>query len=328
MSAFSRDVLRIDAAAECERIVGFIRDRLAGMKRRGLVVALSGGVDSSVVGALAVRALGAERVFGLLLPERESSQETRLLGDRIVAELGIRHVLEDITPLLDAAGCYRRRDDAIASAVPGYDKRWRCKVVLPPVLDSDRYRLSEVIARSPQGLEVRARLGAQAYLEVVAATNFKQRCRKMLEYHHADRLGYAVAGTPNLAEYDLGFFVKLGDGAADVKPIAHLYKTQVYAIAQHLGVPDEIRRRTPTTDTYSLAQTQEEFYFSLPYDLTDLCLFARRHAIPEEIAAPVLGLDVEQVRRVFRDLDGKRAVARYLHLEPQVIAREAERRAL
>jgi NAD+ synthase len=316
---FTREVLKIDPAHETERIVGFIREVLARMKKRGAVVALSGGVDSSLVGALLVQALGKDRVFGLLLPEKESSEETRRLGDLIVAHLGIRHAVEDISPLLEAAGCYRRRDEAIRSAIPRYGAGWRSKVVLPPAHESDRFRISEVVARAPDGEEVRVRLGAAGYLALVAATNFKQRCRKMLEYHHADRLAYAVAGTPNLAEYDLGFFVKLGDGAADLKPIAHLYKTQVYALAEHLGVPEEIRRRPPTTDTYSLEQTQEEFYFSLPYALTDLCLYARRHLIGEVEAAPVLGLTVEEVRRVFRDLDGKGAVARTLHLEPQVV---------
>ncbi|HEY6032912.1 MAG TPA: NAD(+) synthase, partial [Kofleriaceae bacterium] len=169
---------------------------------------------------------------------------------------------------------------------------------------------------SPTGEQLVARLSPAAYLEIVAATNFKQRTRKMLEYFHADRLVYAVAGTPNLLEYDQGFFVKNGDGAADVKPIAHLYKTQVYELAAALGIPDEIRARPPTTDTYSLPQSQEEFYFSLPYDRMDACLYARAHAIPAAEAAAVLGLAPDQIERVYRDIDAKRAAARYLHAPP------------
>jgi NAD+ synthase len=158
------------------------------------------------------------------------------------------------------------------------------------------------------------------YLQMVAATNFKQRTRKMMEYYHADRLHYAVAGTPNLLEYDQGFFVKQGDGAADFKPIAHLYKTQVYALAEHLGVPEEIRRRPPTTDTFSLAQSQEEFYFALPYAEMDLCLWAHDHGTPAAEVATALGLTPPQVVRVFKDIEAKRRVSRYLHQAPLLVA--------
>jgi NAD+ synthase len=181
------------------------------------------------------------------------------------------------------------------------------------------------LAVRPPGGEIRTvRLTATSYLEIVAATNFKQRFRKMLEYHHADRLHYAVVGTPNRLEYDQGFFVKLGDGAADVKPIAHLYKTQVYALAAHLGVPESICKRPPTTDTYSLAQGQDEFYFSLPYPQMDLCLYAKNHGVPAAVVAEVLGVTAEQVERVFKDIDVKRSTTRYLHLRPQLAEKVAE----
>ena len=164
------------------------------------------------------------------------------------------------------------------------------------------------------GEQEEARLPLYAYLQIVAATNFKQRIRKTMEYYHADRLNYAVAGTPNRLEYDQGFFVKNGDGAADVKPIAHLYKTQVYAMARHLGLPDEICSSTPTTDTYSLEQGQDEFYFVLPYPEMDLLLWARNHEVPAADAAPVMGLAPVQVERVYRDIDRKRATTLPLHL--------------
>jgi NAD+ synthase len=140
-----------------------------------------------------------------------------------------------------------------------------------------------------------------------------------MEYYHADRLNYAVAGTPNRLEYDQGFFVKLGDGAADVKPIAHLYKSQVFALAEYLGVPEAIRSRTPTTDTFSLPQTQEEFYFALPYAKMDLCLYAKNHGVGAEEVGPVVGLTPEQVERVFRDIDQKRRTTQYLHARPLLV---------
>ena len=203
--------------------------------------------------------------------------------------------------------------------IPRYRAGWQCKLVLPSVLDGGRLRLSSIVVQSPDGEQIVARLPHAAYLQVVAATSFKQRVRKMLEYYHADRLHYAVAGTPNRLEYDQGFFVKNGDGAADVKPIAHLYKTQVYQLADLLGIPDEIRERAPTTDTYSLPQTQEEFFFSLPYGQMDACLLARDHGVPPALVAEALGLTPDQVARVYRDIDAKRAAARYLHEPPLLI---------
>ena len=176
-----------------------------------------------------------------------------------------------------------------------------------------------VVVQRPNGVEVKTRLTPKAYLEIVAATNFKQRTRKMMEYFHADRLIYAVSGTPNRLEYDQGFFVKLGDGAADVKPIASLYKTQVYAMARHLGVIEEICSRAPTTDTYSLAQSQEDFYFALPYPTLDLVLWAKNHAVPAAEVGEVLGFSEQQVQRVYEDIDQKRRTTAYLHAAPLLL---------
>ena len=203
--------------------------------------------------------------------------------------------------------------------VPEYGDNWLSKIVLPSVTDSDALRIYSIVVADPDGIQSRHRLSTEAYLGIVAATNFKQRVRKMMEYYFADRLNYVTTGTPNRLEYDQGFFVKLGDGAGDVKPIAHLYKTQVYSLADFLGVPDEIRTRPSTTDTYSLAQSQEEFYFSLPLALMDLCLFARNNAVPADDVARATGLGVQQVERVFRDIDQKRKTTAYLHLQPDLM---------
>jgi len=321
---FGPESLGIDAEAETARIGETLTAYLAESKRRGVVVALSGGIDSSVVAALCVAALGPDRVFGLHMPERESSSETLTLSRLLSDSLGIESVLEEISPLLDAAGCYQRRDDAIRMVVPDYGPDHRSKIVLPSVVDSDSFRLYSVVVMAPDGTQTKHRLTHDAYLGIVAATNFKQRVRKMLEYYHADRLNYVASGTPNRLEYDQGFFVKLGDGSADVKPIAHLYKSQVYALAEHLGVPAEIRSRPSTTDTYSLPQSQEEFYFSLPYERMDLCLYGKNHEVPVEEVAAATDLTVEQVERVYRDIDQKRSTTAYLHREPQLVVQVPE----
>jgi len=319
-TAFSKAALDIDPALETGRIVDAVRDQvLKQLRRKGVVLGISGGVDSSVAAALCVRALGAEKVLGLLMPERDSSSESLDLGRMLARQLGIQTVLEEISAVLDAAGCYRRRDEAIRTVFPEYGPGYKSKIVLPSLLRGNAYRIFSVVIQLPTGELRRGRLSLEAYQGVMAATNFKQRVRKMMEYYHADRLRYAVVGTPNRLEFDQGFFVKNGDGAADLKPIAHLYKTQVYRLAEYLRVPPAIRRRPPTTDTYSLGQSQEEFFFSLPYDKMDLCLYARDHQVPPAHVAAATGLTTDQVERVYRDIDSKRRAARYLREKPLLV---------
>lgn len=316
--AFGPESLQIDVEAEVAGISASLNTYLAATRRRGVVVALSGGIDSSAVAAVCVAALGRDRVFGLHLPERESSSDTLMLSRMLSDSLGIESAEQDISPILEAAGCYRRRDEAIRLVCPEYGPGHKSKIVLPSVIDSDSFRLYSVVVLAPDGTESTYRLTPESYLGIVAATNFKQRVRKMLEYYHADRLNYVVSGTPNRLEYDQGFFVKLGDGSADVKPIAHLYKSQVFALAAYLGVPEEIRSRPSTTDTYSMPQSQEEFYFSLPYERMDLCLLGRNTGAPVEEVAAATGLTTEQVARVFRDIDRKRSTTQYLHLSAEL----------
>src|SRR5271157_1487575 len=240
LADFSPAVLTLDPAQELESLQKGIRSAVYNeLHRKGVVIGLSGGIDSSVTAALCASALGAEHVLGLMMPEAESSDDSERLASLVAECFGICAIREDITPILQACGCYDRRDYAIRRVLPQYGPDWKSKIALPNMLDRDRYAVFSVVAHSPDGKVHRARLTAQASLEIVAATNFKQRVRKMIEYHHADRLQYAVVGTPNRLEFDQGFFVKLGDGAADLKPIAHLYKSQVYQMAEHLGIPAE-----------------------------------------------------------------------------------------
>jgi NAD+ synthase len=321
---FSSTVLDLDPAAETTRIVQAVRSHVRGLRKRGAVLGLSGGIDSSVVAALCARALGNDNVLGLFMPEHHSSDDSLALGRLAAESIGLDGLVEDIAPALEGAGCYRRQVEAIRQLVPEYGRGWKCKLVLPSILEGERLNLTQLTVQSPDGDARTVRLTASAYLQLVAATNYKQRIRKMTEYYHADRLNYAVAGTPNRLEYDQGFFVKQGDGAADFKPIAHLYKTQVYRLAEYLGIPDEIRSRPPTTDTFSMPQTQEEFYFALPYARMDLCLYAYNHGVPAAEVASAVELTADQVERVYKDIEAKRRATRYLHATPLLVEPVAE----
>jgi NAD+ synthase len=310
-----------DPAACVERLAAGTAAAVRGLGRRGAVVAVSGGVDSGVVAAICCRALGPSRVLCLRLPERDVGDASADLGLKLAEQLGARTVEEPITAALEALGCYRRRDEAIRKVFPDYAPEWRHKLVRSE--PGSGVTFFSLVVQRPDGTEERKRMPSEPYRELLAATNMKQRVRKLVEYTWADRLGYAVVGTPNLLEYDQGFFVKGGDGLADVKPIARLLKSQVYAIAQELGLPVEIAQRSPTTETFSLPQTQEEFYFGHPYERMDLLIWGEaRGDGPEDVAGRV-GLEPGEVEAAYREIGRRREATSYLHAPAVIVDPEA-----
>jgi NAD+ synthase len=316
-SRLNTTTMHIDCAAEVERICAWMVDAVGSkLHKRGVVIGLSGGVDSSVCAALAARALGKSKAFAVLMPERDSSSSSLVLGQQVAEQLGLKYQIEPIADTLESIGCYRQRDDAMRAVFPDYGPDWKSKITIaggPNGAKTGGLNFFKLVVQSPAGEVFKKRLPLREYLQIVSATNFKQRIRKTLEYFHADRLNFAVLGTPNRLEHDQGFFVKNGDGAADLKPIAHLYKTQVYAIARHLGLPDAVCAAVPTTDTYSLNQGQDEFYFGLPYAQMDVALWAHNHAVPVAELAAALHLRVEQADLIYADIEAKRNATQYLH---------------
>ena len=313
------DVLAIDCEAEVARIAQRMVEIVGSqLRRRGVIIAISGGVDSAVCAALAVRAFGVSKVYGLMLPETDSSSNSLRRGKMVAEQFGIQFSVEDIAPTLEALGCYRRRDEAMRAVFPDFGRDWKSKIAIAGGRGG-AFNYFKLVVQSPSGEMFEKRLPPREYLQIVAATNFKQRVRKTLEYFHADRLNYAVIGTPNRLEYDQGFFVKNGDGAADLKPIAHLYKTQVYALARHLRIADEICNAAPTTDTYSLQQGQDEFYFALAYDKMDIALWSFNHGVPDDELASYLEIEPSQAAFIYKDIVAKRHATRYLHAKPVLV---------
>jgi len=303
-----------DAPGCLARLVEETRSAIRGLRRRGAVVAVSGGVDSGVVAGICVRALGPEHVLCLRLPERDIGGSSSDLGLELANALGARTVEEPITAALDGLGCYRRRDEAIRRVVPDYDPGWRHKLVRSA--PTGGIIVFTLVVERPDGTEEARRLPPDAYQELISATNMKQRVRKLFEYTWADRLGYAVVGTPNLLEYDQGFFVKGGDGLADVKPIARLYKSQVYRLATELGLPEAIATRPPTTETFSMPQTQEEFYFGHPHERMDVLLWGYAQDIEPERLSERVGLGPRDVEIAYREIERRRVATEYLHASP------------
>jgi NAD+ synthase len=316
---FHKNVLEIDPAVVSEEICEFIRNVvLDEFKREGVVVGLSGGIDSALISTLSVKALGKENVLGVILPEKESNPISQVYATSLAQKLGIRTETINITPTLEDLGAYEKRNLVVKEVFPEFTEDHRFKIGLPQnLLESSRYNFFALKIIDPDGNEKSARLNKNQLLEMVAATDMKQRTRMIHLYYFAEKNNYLVGGTTNKTEYVQGFFVKYGDGGVDLEPIAHLYKTQVYQLAKYLDVPQEIIKRTPSPDTYSAPVSDQEFFFCLPYDLLDLLLYAWEHKIPSSEIKQVLDLKEEQIERVFKDFDSKmRATAFAAKLPP------------
>lgn len=318
---FSKEILSIDCSGEISRISEFIRQvTVKEFKRQGAVVGLSGGVDSAVVAELCIRALGRERVLALLLPEKESNPISLEYGRMQAEKMEVEYIKVDITGYLENLGVYEERDAVIRKVFPEFEETHRFHVTLPQdLLDRNRLSYHSITVEDKKRQRQTKRISASDWLKISACQNMKQRMRMMQLYYHAERNNYIVAGTTNRSEVIGGFFVKFGDGGVDIEPIAHLYKTQVYALAGELGVIQEIIDRPPSPDTYSLPVTDKEFYFCMDYEVLDLLLYAYEQGVPIDQVSGPLGLEDEQVQRAFRDFKAKERATWHLRQMPPTV---------
>ncbi len=317
---FSKDILKIqDIAALSDHLGNMLKEEIfVKHKRRGAVIGISGGIDSSVSMALAAKYIGPERVFGVMMPEKDSSPDSESLAEKLAKKFGVPHIVENIRPALEGFKCYERRDEAIKRVFPDFNpltdkskigiNKTGLDQKLPPlfyltVIDKDGNSQSKIIP-------------VNEYLQIVAASNFKQRCRMSMVYYYAEKMHYVVIGTANKHEIDQGFFVKFGDGGADFYPQANLYKTQVYQLAEHLGVTREIIERTPTTDTYSAEQTQEEFFYQLPFEIMDPLWYGYENDYDPAEVGEAMNIPADEVKIIFGNFTRKKKTTEYLRANP------------
>ena len=315
---FTKDSINLDPAKEVEEITSILKESVARkLKKRGAIVGISGGIDSSVVLALCAKAFGPERVFGVMMPESDSNPDSLDLAKNLSEKYNTKYVIEDMTATLAGFSCYNRRDEAIKNVFPEFDSTYKAKITLPTnLMEKETLNVFQLTIITPDGEIKSERLPLKEYLQIVAASNFKQRSRMCMLYYHAEAKNYAVIGTGNKNEHEQGFFVKYGDGGADVKPIAHLFKSQVFQLAEYLEVPEDIRKRIPTTDTYSAEQTQEEFFFRVPFDILDRVWFGWEQGVPSKQIAEALELTEENVDSIIHDTQRKIRTTEYLRMEP------------
>jgi len=317
---FNKNILDVNCESEVNRICQFIEKHVKSMRKNGIIVGLSGGIDSALTAALCVEAVGKENVYGLVLPEKDSNNMSAIYAEKEAERLGIETKKIDITPTLEAFGTYEKRDAVIKSIFPEYNNEYKFKITLPQdLLQKDAFNFFTITIEERDGNFKSVRLKKDDLNGIVAATDTKQRTRMMHLYYYAELKNYLVCGTTNKSEVLQGFFVKYGDGGVDIEPLSHLYKMQVYQLAKYLGITGEIIKRKPSPDTFTCNLSDEEFYFRIPYDTLDLLLYAWENNVSFSKVCEVMDLKEEQVKRAFRDFISKYNATKHLRQLPPIL---------
>ena len=304
-----------------EKLSAFIKETVRNQFRKeGIIIGVSGGIDSAVIAALAVDALGPERVFGLILPEKESSPSSRELGTDLCKALKIRYEEVPITPMLESFNIYNKKEALIRELFPHYDPAIHTtSLSRPPMIATEQVlNIPSLVLLKNREVIGTKRLSASQFFSVLSLQNVKQRTRMIVEYMYAEKMNYAVCGTTNKTELLTGFFVKYGDGGVDLEPIANCYKLQVYKLAELLHIDTRIITRAPSPDTWSHFTSDEEVSLRIPYDILDQLLYAEEKHLPIEIIQKNTNLDTTQIEWANKHILSLKNAARVLQLSPPV----------
>tara|TARA_Y100001936_G_scaffold221896_1_gene237283 strand:- start:690 stop:1679 length:990 start_codon:yes stop_codon:yes gene_type:complete len=304
---FSKDILQIrDIENLIKSLESFIHDQtFKEYRKRGIVIGISGGIDSAVVATLASNAVGKENVLGVILPEKESNKESQELAEELCKNLDIEYVIDNITPILDAASVYKTREGIVQRLFQDFNNSCKYRLIFTENFDNDGLSIPYLEIQDSQNQIHKIKISLNDYLIMTAATNIKHRTRMSRLYYHAEKNNFLVCGTTNKAEFQQGYFVKYGDGGVDIEPLVNLFKTQVYQLADSLNIPSKIIQRKASPDTWSFNVSDEEFFFSVTYDIIDLMLYAKERSIPLNDICSTLELNKDKVKRILKSQERK-----------------------
>ena len=274
-------------------------------RKRGIVVGISGGIDSAISAKLCCNAVGKENVLGIILPEKESNPQSQEFAKKYCEKLGIKYEIEDITSILDSSEIYQIREKIVKKYFPDYNQSCKYRIVFSENFDSDGLSIPYLEVNDGNNQIHKIKLSLNDYFTITAATNIKHRIRMTRLYFHAEKNNFLVCGTTNKAEFQQGYFVKYGDGGVDIEPLANLYKTQIYQLGTYLDIPNEIIERKASPDTWSFDVSDEEFFYSLPYEIVDLMLFAKEKSVTLSDICSTLDLKEEKVKRILNSIERK-----------------------
>ena len=307
MLVFSKNILQIKDIQNLKKsLENFLyHQTFEKFRKHGIVLGISGGIDSAVVAALACNAIGKENVLGIILPEKESNPDSQELAEKLCKNLEIEYLVDDITPILDSSSVYKIREEIVQKFFPNFNNLCKYRLIFTENFDNDGLSIPYLEIQDSQNQTHKIKISLNDYLTMTAATNIKHRTRMNRLYYYAEKNNFLVCGTTNKAEFQQGYFVKYGDGGVDIEPLANIFKTQVYQLAESLKIPHEIIQRKASPDTWSFDVSDEEFFFSLPYEIIDFMIYAKEKSIPIDEICSSLNLKEDQIKRILKSQERK-----------------------
>ena len=299
-------------------LVDFIKKQVyENFKKKGVVIGLSGGIDSSVIAALCVKALGPKNVLGVIMPEKESSPQSMQFAQKLAKKFEIPTKTIDITNILNSFDIYNIRNSVNKKYYSNFDDNCQYRIVVPQDLierDGIGFPYLEIKERNKNILKIK--LSYNDYLAMIAATTIKHRVRMINLYFQAEKNNFLVMGTTNKTEFVQGYYVKYGDGGVDAEPLIDLFKTQIFQLAEHLGIPEEIIKRKPSPDTWSLEVSDEEFFYRIPFHLFDVFWYHRENKLDVKIISEIFNLTDIETKRILNDQERKWNYSKHLRNLP------------
>jgi len=281
-------------------ICKFIQDEISNnLQKKGVVFGLSGGIDSAVTAALCAKSFESEQILGLIMPEKESNESSKVLAKQVSKKFSFNTETINITKILESFGVYEKKENIVYEKFPEFNSKCKYRVVVPPKLKNTiGIPFLEILDQDNQIHKLK--ITSLDFLTLTASTSIKHRVRMTLLYYHGEKNNFSVIGTTNKSEYQQGYFVKYGDGGSDIEPLVNIYKSQIYQLGKFLEIPKEILVSKASPDIWSFSTSDEEFFYTVPYNIVDLILYARENKLSISDVQKISDLKIEDIENLFQ----------------------------
>lgn len=284
-------------------------------QKKGVVLGLSGGVDSAVTAALCAKSLGSEKILGLIMPEKESGSSSQQLAQQVAKKYNIETKIIDISKILESFGVYQTKEKIVKEKFSGFNSTCKYRVVVPPKLENNvGIPYLEILDKKNEKHKIK--ISSSEFLTLTSATSIKHRVRMATLYFHGEKNNLAIIGTTNKSEYLQGYFVKYGDGGSDIEPLVNLYKSQIYQLGEFFDIPGEILTADASPDVWSFTTSDEEFFYSVPYNIVDLILYARENNLPVNEIQKISQIPKQQIENLIRFQNQKQKKSQHMRESP------------